>query len=323
LDEASAVAVEAVDAARASGDDEALVLARGREFLVLVRAGRMEEAEAALAEAARLSVGVDRRLRATVLSWRAYHAAIAGALSDRVSAYVELAEAYEALGDVRRMAGARANLADVYNRLGAFEAAAEALESAITDCRRVGNRTMEGYSLANLAHAKVGMGDARGALDSLQEAERIAEDTSEVSLLVTVAVYRASALSTLGRHVEAAREAEGAAKDALARGIRDLEMLALAIAAEAHLAAGATDEALDRSKRALDHYDALGAVEEGEAEVFHARVQALRAAGRDEEAERVRQRAEARLSQVIDAIEDDELRRTFSSIPVVARLVRG
>jgi tetratricopeptide (TPR) repeat protein len=219
------------------------------------------------------------------------------------------------------MAGARANLADVYNRLGAFEAAAEALESAIADCRRVGNRTMEGYSLANLAHAKVGMGDAQDALRRLDEAEHVARETSEASLLVTVAVYRAAALLALGRHEQAAREAERAAGEAEERGVRDLEMLALAIGADARLGTGAVEEALERSKRALEHYDALGAVEEGEAEVFHARVAALRAAGRQDEAEGVRVRAEERLREVAGAIADEELRHAYLSMPVVARLV--
>ncbi len=321
LDEALDAAALAVAAARASGDDESLALARGREFLVRVRAGQMAEAEEALAEAVRASASVDARLRATVLAWRAYHAAIARGLSERVAAYVELVDAYEALGDVRRMAGARANLADVYNRLGAFEAAAEALESAVEDCRRVRHRTMEGYSLANLAFARIGSGDAAAALALLDDAAEIARSTSEQSLALTTGVYRASALFALGRHERCVEVAESAASEAEERGLRDLAMVALAFAADAHLAMGEVDEALERSERALSFYDTLAAVEEGEAEVFVARVHALEAARREVEAEAVRERGAARMREIAGAIDDDELRTSFEAVAAVQALL--
>jgi len=322
LDEAVPVAEASVVAGRASGDREALVLARGRQYLVLFRMGRGAEAEAALAEAVELSDGQSRSLRATVLSWRAHHLGITGALSERVSAFVELAELYESLEDRRRLAGTRANLADVYNRLGAFGAAAESLESAIDDCRRVGHRTMEGYSLANLAYAKKHMADAGGALTHLEAAAKIAEETSEVRLLLLTGVYRASSLLVAGRPDDAASEAERVATEAHGHAMPDLEMNALTALSEAKRALGDLDEALDASSRALALYDSLEVIEEGEAEVFAARVGVLRHAGRPDEAAEVQKRGVLRLRVVADAIDDDELRRGFLAIPAVAALMQ-
>ena len=308
--EAVLCAEQAVAAADASGDRDARVLAHGRQFLVLDGAGRDAEAERALDVAIADARDAEPALRATVLAWRAHRLATSGDLAARLGAFVELAELYEELGDVRRGAGARANLADAYNRIGAYREAAEALAEAIERCRRVGNRTMEGYAEVNLAYALTFAGEPAPALAHLDHAARIARETGEARLDTVVHVYRARALLALD-DADAALQETSAAIEAAGESIPDLVVAARALAARAHLALGDVGPALEESARSLETYDALGGIEEDELDVFAARADALRAAGGDADAERILDRARARIDHHARTITDPELRARY------------
>ena len=308
--EALDCARDAVVAANAAGDRDARILAYGRQFLVLGGTGHAAEAERVLQIAISESREADPALRATALAWRAHHLATSGDLGARLGAFVELVELYEELGDVRRAAGARANLSDAYNRIGAHREAAEALSEAIDDCRRVGNRTMEGYAEVNLAYALVGAGEPTRAHPHLDAAARIARETNEAHLRAVAHAYRARALLATGEAAAALHESTSAIA-AAGEKMPDVVVGARALAARAHLALGKVDDALAESERALAEYDELGGIEEDEVDVFTARVDALRAAGQPEAANRVLTRARERIDHHAGAIRDLELRARY------------
>jgi hypothetical protein len=97
-----------------------------------------------------------------------------------------------------------------------------------------------------------------------------------------------------------------------------------ALAARAALDSGALALALERSASALSRRDASGGVGEDEAEIFLARVDALRAAGAREQAEAVRARGAARVLAVAGGISDPEWRPRFlERVEAHRRLVAG
>ncbi len=318
-DEAIACAAEASALAKGSSDAKAIFYARGRESLVLHAVGRASEARVALDEAVALSKGFPLALRAIALGWRAIDVSARGHLDERLALFAEHAEVYEQIGDLRRGAGARANLADVYNRLGAYADSIEALEVALLDCRRVGHAAMEGYVALNLGYAKTALDRVEQALADLAVAEEIATKLGEARLLGLVRVYRARTWLRAGSHRHALEEAERALS--IAVSMPDLEVAALTIASRAHLALGDTERALERSDAAFAKYETLDAIEEDEADVFLARAVVLRAVGRSNEADVVVTRGRAAILRIANGISDPVLRQRFlRDVPAHAAL---
>ena len=322
-DEALAAAERSDAAARRSGDDEAMTMAQGRRLLALVQVGRLDEARAALGEATRHMPSGDASLEAMVTAWRAHLASVAGDLGDRIAAFRELVRLYGDLGDRRRAAGAEANLADAYNRVGAWSDAESALRAAIDGCRRVGHRTMEGYAWLNLGYSLARLGRIDEALDSLDRAGAVATDAGEARLGALVSLYRARALLRGGDAAAGAREADRVVEVAERAGMRDLLAGALAVGASALLR---TDlpAALSRSQRAWTLYEELGGIEEDEAELVLAHARALEANGRGDEAREVLAAGRRRLESVAAGIADPALRARFlDQVPAHAELIRG
>jgi len=322
--EALARAEEAVAAARRGAEPEVLALARGRQSLALLEAGRFDEARAALDEAGRLATGLGPALEALVLEWTAQLASAVGDLGVRRAAFARLVKLHQDLGDLRRAAGAEVNLADVWSRVGAYDDAVVALRAARESCRRIGQRVMEGYALVNLGYALAMTGDAPGALAALDEGGALAAELHEARLAALAGTYRARALQALGRADEAAGVADETAAAAERAGAPGLSAGALSIAARAHLDAGRVPEAIARSLRALEIRDAQGSLEEDEAEVFLTRAAALGAAGDEAQAAEVLARGRARLEEIARGISDPELRARFlGAVPAHRELLGG
>src|SRR5690606_35579367 len=125
----------------------------GRHSVALIYAGRHDDARRRLDEAERLVLVRAPELRAEAAIWRAQLAAAAGDLGDRRNAYWAAVELYGERGDRRRRAQAAVNLADVYNRLGAYDEAETALRAALDDCAALGLSHAAAYAHANLAYA--------------------------------------------------------------------------------------------------------------------------------------------------------------------------
>jgi tetratricopeptide (TPR) repeat protein len=307
---AARLAVDAVREADGSGDPEACALARVRYAQALALAGAHQNASSWIASAA--SAGArGSRVRALVAEVSALVAAARGDLGANISGFMEAAGLYSKAGDVRRAAAVEGNLADAYNRIGAYDAAEVALTKALEGCRRVGNRIYEGYALANLGYAYARRGRADEALSVLAVAASLAEDARDQRLAAAVQLYQARALFVARRFDDAMVAAEQGAQLARDAGIGALEASADALSAQVALALGRVDAALECSGRALATRDALGSVGEDEGEIYLARVDALRSAGRTAEAEQTRALGAARVRAMSQGIADPEWRKHF------------
>ncbi len=311
LEEAIGTGIGAVAAADDSGDRVVRALSRCTLAQAQTFAGAYAEADALLAEAAALAPDAGPVARAQIAEAQALSAAAQGDIGRARDAFAEAAEQYRRVGHVREAAMMEQNVADAYNRVGAYAEADAALRQALDGCRRVKNRVGEAYALTNLGYADAMLGKAELALLALDEAAQLAREMGDARLGVAVQAYRARALFTARAYAEAKREAEGAAREAEGAGMSALRAGALALSADASLALSDVDAALAASERALALRDELGGIEEDEAEVFLARVRALSAAERTEEAGRVRERGMARLAEVAAQITDPDFRRRF------------
>lgn len=310
-EEAARVADQAVEAARASGDGDALVRALCLRAETLVMGGRSDAAEAPLREAGRAARDRRPRLRADVFERRALWADSRGDLGESLRSWERALVELRTSGALRRAAGAQQNLADCYSGLGAFAEAEAALREALESCRRVGHRVHEAYAIANLGRTLARQGKTDEALDTLAEASARARAMGDDRLSLFVEVYRARALAEAGRWEEVAQAASETAKAAKAQGRTDLEVMARAAEARAQLAQGRVEDALDTSERALALRDQLGGLTEGESQVFLVRVQALERAGRLDDAAAVREVARVRLREIASRIRDPAWRARF------------
>jgi tetratricopeptide (TPR) repeat protein len=311
LDAALEAADQAVTAARTARDPEALAQVRGWQVAVLVSAARLPEAAAALQEALAAAAHASPKTRAFVATRGAYVALLAGDLSGARDSFTTAARSFDKVGDVRRSSNAEANLADIYNRVGAYSQAEQALRAAIDGCRRVGNRITEGYAHCNLGYALTRQGRSTEARVAYSAASSVASATGDVRLAAAVAAYRAREELSEATPWDAADRAEAAAQEAERIGARGLCAVTLALAARARLAGGDPDGALPLSVRALMIRDALGGVEEDEAEIFLTHAAVLEACGRAGEATAVRERGAERLRISAARIGDPEWRRRF------------
>ncbi|MFK7988796.1 MAG: serine/threonine-protein kinase PknK [Sandaracinaceae bacterium] len=306
--EAMAMATEAVHSAHGAGDTSASAMALGRRAFVQIYAGDLGAAEVDLAEAERIAEQCELAVRAYAAAWRAQLATARGDLGARRAAYARAAELHRQVGDLRRAAGAELNLADVLNRFGAYAAAVEALKVGIRNCERSGRRISEGYARANLGYALTALGRPSEANTELARALELANASEDRRLANAARLYKTRILVT-ERPLIAAVEAEAIADEAEGA----VSTLARSTAARAYLAGGDVERALSLSKRALAEAMATGGLEEDEAEVYVARIAALQAAGRVEEATRIRQEGQRRLLESAALIREEEWRQRFLS----------
>jgi tetratricopeptide (TPR) repeat protein len=321
-DEGASVGEDAVRAAREVGDSDLLATALVRLGWVRLYSGRMPEASAAVGEAARMTQSLSPEVAALVAAWKAQLATALGDLGQRKTAYEEAVARYREVGDLRRAASVESNLADTLNRVGAYDAAERALRVALENSRRVGNRVVEGFALANLGYALSKLERTDEALDALLEAERIGLSAKQNRLVLASRLYRARTLLGHRDPETVVREAEAVADQARRAGAIPWCISALAVAAEARLLAGDADAALHLSTRAMTLRDEIGAMEEDESEVFLAHARALRANGKETEAKEALALGFTRLEFLAGRIGDGDWRARFlSDVPANRALI--
>ncbi len=307
---ATALLEEAVREAEAAGDADVRVRALGRLVVAQIYAGHLDRAEAALVDAEQVPQPSPAS-RAMLAGWRGQLASAKGDPGARSVAFQEAAARYEEVGDVRRTAGAKTNLADAWNRVGAYAEAEDALRRALVDCRRVGHRVMEGYALLNLGYACMQQKKTMQASAALDDCESIAKETVDKRLQLWCRLYQARAGLGGKSPLATAESLEGVAREARETDQPGVEVAALWVAARALLEAGDVDGAVEQSERSLLRRDEIGGVEEDEAEVFLTHALALEAAGRALEAKAVRQRGRERVESIARHIADDHFRKRF------------
>ncbi len=302
---------EAIGAARRAGDPEVLALALGRKAVGATYAGRLDDARRALDEVRRMSTRLSLVMRASAAGWIGQLATAEGDLDGRKRAFEHADQLYCQAGAQRRAAGARANVADVLNRVGRYRDAIAALEDAIALCKKLGNRRMEAYALANLGYALGMLGERAAARDALGRVAGFAAEAGESRLEVYAALYGLRVDLGEAPPAELAERAEACAEAARGLELPGVEISALAHAAAARLAAGELEAAEARSAEALARLEAVGSVEEDEAEVFLRRAEVLEALGRHEDAAAVVRRGHARIVELSRRIGDLGLREPF------------
>lgn len=301
---------EAIAEAEHSGDSDVMVRAYGRTAMALIYAGRLDEAAARL-EAASSVERTSPWSEALLAGWRGQLASARGDPGARSQAFSEAIDRYEAVGDVRRAAGARTNLADAWNRIGAYGEAETALEAALVDCRRVGHRLMEGYALLNLGYALMMQNKTLRAMAALEDCASVAKHNEDKRLELWCRIYQAR-VELAGAHPNASAESlEIIANEAHAASLPSVRVAALWVASRFLGKAGDLEGAVELSSRAMSLLGGMGGVEEDEADVFVAAADALEAAGRKLDAKAVRLKGRERVEAIARRIEDDAFRRRF------------
>jgi tetratricopeptide (TPR) repeat protein len=328
LDDAALVAAEGVEAADRVGDPELRAFSRVRQIAALVYTGQLDEARQVLVETRPFFDELSAHTRAFVAEARAHLAAALGDLGQREHAFREAAELFRRTGDVRRAAANESNLADTYNRVGAYAEAELALRDALDGCRQVGNRLGESYALLNLAYGLSMLGRIDEALRTIEEARALPHVQEDPRLVLTVRLYRAKVLLQAAddpeRTAGLAEEAESLADEAGRAGMAALRVASLAIAARVHLREGDAESALAASTAAMTGRDALSSIEEDEAEIFLAHAHALDANGRPNEAKEARTRGKSRLQYIAARIGDPAVRQRFlTSVEAHRELMRS
>ncbi len=320
--EAISLADAAVRAAERSGDPSLSALARGRRAEALMFAGKHEEAAQALDSLD--TRGLPPRLAAMIAEWRGRAAVFASDVATARARYAEAANAFELAGDLRRAAGAEANLAETFNRVGAFAEAVSVLEHARQQSRRVGNVVVEGYVLANLGYARAHLGQHDAAAAALGEAAALARQNDDARLGAFVDLYRARARLLAG---DAGAALDAAVALAVARNQAiGLRVGALAVATLASIALGRSDEALAHVTEAVALFERSAELEEDESELFVAHAAALAAVGEAGRSRDIARDGLARLQARSLRIRDEQTRaRYLGDVPhhrELARLAR-
>ncbi len=323
-DEAVQMAGAAREVAETAGDPETLALACVRAAQAYVFAGRFDDAGASLAEASAIAPVDSPAVGARIAEIGALLATTIGDVGKARDGFAEAVRVHRGAGDVRRASVNEQNLADTYNRLGAYTEAEAALGRALAGCRDVGNRIGEGYACVNLGYACTMQGRGDEALEWLGRAEEHAKRSEDLRLSLFVHVYRARALVVAGDLDRAAVEARAAIAGAGAASRGAVAALGESALARALLGAGRGVEAEQASGRAMELRNRAGGLEEDDAEVFLVRADSLEACGQAKEAEVVRAQGRARVQELAARIEDPEWRQRFlSDVPAHRALLEG
>jgi tetratricopeptide (TPR) repeat protein len=309
---------ERAELTSANADASTRAKVAGRHAVAALYAGRLDEARRRLDDAERIVWVHAPELRAEAAIWRAQLAAAAGDFGERRHAYWAAVELYRERGDVRRRAQASVNLADVDNRLGAYDDAVRALRIALEDCAALGLEHAAAYAHANLAYALVRLRRVDDALAAIARAREVAARVGDRRLADVCELYALRARQARGEDVRAdalqlARSLESTS--------RPLGALAFACAARAALP---SPEALAFAEKAAALVAELGTLEEDDAEVALVHADALEAAGRADDAREVRAIARAGLLAAARRIADPAWRERFlHDVPAHRALLSG
>jgi tetratricopeptide (TPR) repeat protein len=293
--------------------------APGPEVLGLVRAvaplfhvGRyplaqvlLERLEAVYARGLCADAGVWPRLCAA----RALKALIDGDPGSYRDHIARALEGFAALGDERTALLQRNNLGYAHVILGDWRAAEASLRMALERGRAVGLVRVVGVAQHNLGLALARLGRHDEAEATEREALATFERLGDQRLMAGCQLYLALILQARGayeRAVAHAREAVVLYRDSLPN-----RAFCLAALADALLAHGSLDEALQRSGEAWELLQRLGAMEEGEALLRLVRARCLYASGRVAEALAVVQAAQTSLEARASKIPAPEVRALF------------
>jgi len=307
----------------AMADDDAagshvVALCRAATLVLADERARFEATMALAERVGRERAPDDARAHAWIATLRASDALRQGDQGAFVDGTEEAVQGYTAAGDLRDACNQRVRLGNAYVSLGDAARAVGVLRDALASARRMGLRVIEGYALQNLGNALMRAGE-------LDEAHAIEERAIELARALDDGVLEAGCL-LYRSEARLSGDPAGAQRDAaraleLLGAIPGFRAVARAALARAQLTLGQGELALAAATQAAAEA-AQASPEEGQALIDRVHVEALRHAGRADEASAVAQAAAQRLRARADRITDGGWRDSFlHRVPHHARLL--
>ncbi|ATB35862.1 adenylate cyclase [Cystobacter fuscus] len=220
----------------------------------------------------------------------------------------------QSMGDRWLECSARRYLAYVRKSLGDFAASRAGFEQTLQFSRVIGYRFWEAMDYTNLARIHYHLGDPAGALELSEQGLRIGEDIGSLRYQGYAWMSRGLALGALERLSEA-REAYQRSRDIRARiRMPHLEHEAMTGLAAVALMGGELHEALELVEQLLPHLEGMHRGVEEPFWIWLTCFRVLRA-HQDARAPHLLEAAHQRLQAQADKMHEEELRRSFLSIP--------
>ena len=281
-----------------------------RSLLLAGRGERLGAIVEWLTRASVCPVGADPTAAAVTYELRAFQQGFEGDpdVSDDLMA---AAAGFERAGNLRVACVQRVNLGCVYSELGCYDEAERALRDALATADRMGLHNVSAGARNNLGLVLARRGRLEEALALEREAVARCTILGDARMAGGSRLYVAQILAWQGRFTEA----ESAAREALGSlgEVPALRAHALAVLSGALLAQGANrqTEALAAAREAVELMDSIGGIDEGEAAVRLAYVEALDACGEQEPAREALAVARARLLARAARVRDVTRRERF------------
>jgi tetratricopeptide (TPR) repeat protein len=265
------------------------------------------------------SASIERSALAEFHRLRGARARHVGDVAADFEGYLAALESCE-VGDERQACNARVSLGFAYIELGDHVSARHELERALAAADRMGLSTIASRARQNLALVCAAEGDLDQARRLAREVVQESEAQRNLRFEGWTRIYLSRIEHARGDHAAAEREASIAVeRTEVTPPARAGALAALALA---RLALGRPEEALESARAALIILAGLGGIEEFEALVRRAHIEALLASGLRDEAAEAAGIAGARLEAMAARIATDAHRRSFlERVPDNLRLV--
>jgi eukaryotic-like serine/threonine-protein kinase len=258
---------------------------------------------------AQASGAIDALIRA--LDARLFAVAHMNAPSEVLVTGGSLIEAAESIGDVTFATRGRLNVGSSLNHLGMFEDAQAMLERALFDARERRMRILEAFALHNLGMSYARLGNLDLGIDHQRQAARIADETNAARLRINTRIYEIVFLIWRGAPGDLATAlnlARWAVEET--RTQPALQILAVFALSRVQLARRAIPSALETARDANGRL-AAAPVEEWEELIRLTLIEALLAAGEDQEANAVVDAAFTALTDRVMSIQYPHHRDAF------------
>lgn len=309
------------DRPASDGDAPQRLVALARTATQLTLSGKLELADELLAllEAPGAARDADPAVFAWVHEARAVRANAAGDPAARVRLAEAAADSFEQAGDLRNACLQRVSVGFACVEIGAYEVAMRSLGDALAHGERLALSNSVPVAQAQLARALSRTGEQARAIALERTAVGGLVEQGNQRLAGVARGYLAGMLLETGEHDAALDEARSAVAT-LAKAPA-LLCSALATLSRVHLAADRADDACEHSSRAMEILARIGDSAVGESSIRLAHVEALRAAGRDAEANQAIAEARVRVHARAALLADPELRRHFLDMRENARIL--
>jgi eukaryotic-like serine/threonine-protein kinase len=319
IEEIAHLASEVKSAPGTEGTSVARISCLIRAADYLVPAGRYDLAQAILLEAA-AGETLPPALAARIVGLKARLTSCSGDRGAALPLYEDARGRFESLGDTRSTTEMLANVGVMLGDLGLLEEAEKNLSAVLANARRMGLGGITTGAATNLAAVQLNRGHLEEAQRNATEGWNLASQQGDwriaayAKVLLTYIAIRSGAPDQAIDHAACALEASGRFPPLLPDS--------LAAVAQANLARGDGAKALGYAQQGSSLLEQLGQLEDGEAHVRLALIEALFATGDHPAAVDRLEAACTWLTGRAGAVHDQEWRSSFlTAIPQHARIL--